>query len=80
MNWLIVVVFATMTGDVYIFTDPKFDTREECVASIKDPNMVPVYSKKLVMEYGRLLPILGLNCLQEDEIQKIIKGVKESNA
>jgi len=80
MNWLIVVVFATMTGDVYIFTDPKFDTREECVASIKDPNMVPVYSKKLVMEYGRLLPILGLNCLQEDEIQKIIKGVKESKA
>lgn len=80
MNWLIVVVFATMTGDVYIFTDPKFDTREECVASIKDPNMVPVYSKKLVMEYGRLLPILGLNCLQEDEIQKIIKGVKESSA
>jgi len=80
MNWLIVVVFATMTGDIYIFTDPKFDTREECVASIKDPNMVPVYSKKLVMEYGRLLPILGLNCLQEDEIQKIIKGVKESKA
>jgi len=50
------------------------------VASIKDPNMVPVYSKKLVMEYGRLLPILGLNCLQEGEIQKIIKDVKESKA
>jgi hypothetical protein len=80
MNWLIVVVFATMTGDVYIFTDPKFDTREECVASIKDPNMVPVYSKKLVMEYGRLLPIRGLNCLQEDEIKRIIKGVEESKA
>jgi hypothetical protein len=80
MNWLIVVVFATMTGDVYIFTDPKFDTREECVASIKDPNMVPVYSKKLVMEYGRLLPILGLNCLQEDEIKRIIQSVKESKA
>lgn len=80
MNWLIVVVFATMTGDVYIFTDPKFDTREECVASIKDPNMVPVYSKKLVMEYGRLLPIMGLNCLQEDEIKRIIQSVKESKA
>ena len=80
MNWLIVVVFATMTGDVYIFTDPKFDTREECVASIKDPNMVPVYSKKLVEEYGRLLPIRGLNCLQEDEIKRIIKGVEESKA
>lgn len=80
MNWLIVVVFATMTGDVYIFTDPKFDTREECVASIKDPNMVPVYSKKLVEEYGRLLPILGLNCLQEDEIKRIIQSVKESKA
>ena len=37
MNWLIVVVFATMAGDVYIFTDPKFETREACMSSIQNP-------------------------------------------
>lgn len=75
MKWLIVVVFYTLHGDVYIFTDPTFDSREECIASIKDPDMVPVYTQKLVMEYGRLLPIQGLNCLQEDKIKEILDSV-----
>ena len=75
MKWLIVVVFYTLQGDVYIFTDPTFDSREECVASIKDPAMVPVITQKLVMEYGRLLPIPGLNCLQEVKIKEILDSV-----
>ena len=76
MKWLIVVIFYTLQGDVYIFTDPTFDSREECVASLQDPAMVPVYTQKLVMEYGRLLPIQGLNCLQEDKIKEILDGVE----
>ena len=80
MNWLVVVVFATMTGDVYIFTDPKFETREQCVASVTDPKSIKEYSKKLAEEYGKLMPIKGVNCLQEDEIKRILKGVKESKA
>ena len=76
MKWLIVVVFYTMQGDIYIFTDPTFDTKEECVASIKDPAMVPVYSKKLVLEYGRLLPIQAISCLEEKTIDNIINKGK----
>lgn len=75
MKWLIVVLFYTLHGDVYIFTEPTFETREECISSIKDPNMVPVYTKKLVMEYGRLLPIQAINCLQEDTIVEILDSI-----
>lgn len=74
MKWLIVVMFATMQGDVYIFTDPTFDTRESCIESIKDPENIPSYTQKLVMEYGRLLPIQAINCLREDVIQRILSS------
>ena len=80
MNWLVVVVFATMAGDVYIFTDPKFETREQCVASVTDPESIKKYSKKLTEEYGKRMPIRGVNCLQEDEIKRILEDVNESKA
>jgi len=76
MNWLIVVVFATMAGDVYIFTDPKFETREECIASVKDIEDQKRYVQKLVFEYGRLMPIRGINCLTEDKINEILETYK----
>jgi hypothetical protein len=85
MNWLIVVVFATMAGDVYIFTDPKFDTKEACMASIKDPQAQVGYIEKLVEEYQRQMPIHMVNCLQEDVINEILEKypgapVKEGQA
>ena len=78
MNWLVVVVFATMTGDVYIFTNPKFETREQCVASVTNPESIKEYSKQLAEQYKKIMPIRGVNCLQEDEIKRILKGIKES--
>lgn len=73
MNWLIVVVFATMAGDVYIFTDPKFETREACMSSISNPVDQKNYIQKLVLEYKRAMPIQLVNCLQEDTINEILK-------
>ena len=73
MNWLIVVVFATLAGDVYIFTDPKFDTREACMSSITNPVDQQGYIQKLVLEYKRAMPIQLVNCLQEDTIDEILK-------
>ena len=73
MNWLIVVVFATMAGDVYIFTDPKFDTKEECMASVSNPQDQVCYIQKLVDEYKRQMPIHMVNCLQEDVINEILE-------
>ena len=73
MNWLIVVVFATITGDVYIFTDPKFDTRQQCLDSVRSTEDQQGYIKQLMREYGEALPIAGINCLQEDVINEILE-------
>ena len=77
MKWFIVVLFYTLHGDVYIFTEPTFDSYDECYGSITDPEAVPGYVQKLVFEYGRLLPIQALNCLDEDTIKQILAKMNE---
>ena len=79
MKWLVVVLFATMHGDVYIFTDPHFEDRESCIASISDREQTQKYIAKLVMEYKRLMPIRALNCVDEATINKILKDMDEDN-
>ena len=78
MNWLIVVVFATMAGDVYIFTDPKFDTRQQCLDSVRSTVDQQGYIRQLMREYSEVMPIQGINCLQEDVINEILE--KHPNA
>jgi hypothetical protein len=78
MNWLMVVLFATMQGDIYIFTTPQFDSREECIAAVKDPEAQKNYVRKLVLEYGQVMPIHGINCLQQDEIKRIIENATKA--
>ena len=55
MNWLVVVLFATMAGDVYIFTTPKFETRQECMRTLTS-DTIAAYTQKLASEYGRQMP------------------------
>ena len=78
MNWLMVVLFATMQGDIYIFTDPKFDSREECIAAAMNPEEQKKYVRKLIIEYGKVMPIHGINCLQQDEIKRIIENATKA--
>ena len=80
MKWFIVVLFYTLQGDVYIFTEPTFDSYDECYGSITDPEAVPGYVQKLVFEYGRLMPIQALNCLNEDTIKQILAKMNEEEA
>lgn len=72
MSWAVVVLFATMAGDIYIFTEPTFETRDECMAALYDPNSRNNMLKKLVMEYGRPMPIQAVNCLETGEIKRIL--------
>ncbi len=68
-----VVIFATTQGDVYIFKKPTFESREQCIASVKNPKDQQKYISKLIEEYGRVMPIHGINCLEEDELKAIMK-------
>ena len=78
MQWLIVVLFATVQGNVYIFTNPTFDNREECMASITNPAHQKNYIKQLVEEYKKPMPIMNVNCLSEEVIDKILNGEKRT--
>ena len=73
MKWLVVVMFATMEGDVYIFTDPSFDTREECTATLTQEQSVYNYTTKLFEEYGKPMPVLAVNCLDQNTIKEILQ-------
>lgn len=72
MTWLIVVIFATVQGDVYIFEKPRFDNQLECEQSIRNPNDVLRYVEKLYVEYGKHMPIYSVGCLTEEKIDEIL--------
>lgn len=74
MQWLIVVLFATIQGDVYIFTKPTFDTQQECIASINNKTDQQRYIKQLVEVYKKPMPIAKVNCLSKDVIEDIFNG------
>jgi hypothetical protein len=73
MKWLIIVVFATVSGDFYIFTNPKFESRQECMNQLKDPDQIYRMVIKIGQEYGRPMPVKAVNCLSEKEIEEILE-------
>ena len=60
MNWLIVVVFATGLGDLYVFTNPTFETRQECLAELYQNSHT--YFLKSSLAFGGIPPKLA-NCV-----------------
>ena len=74
MKWLVIVVFATMSGDFYIFTNPKFDSKQECIEQLQDPKNMVKMVMKIGEEYGRPMPVQIVNCLSEEEIEDILKN------
>ena len=49
MKFLMIIIFAT-AGDLYVFTEPSFDTKKECMSFMI--NNGPVLSEKLLQVYG----------------------------
>lgn len=78
MKWLIVVLFATMEGDLYVFSEPSFETQKECREFIMDRSNVPALVGKLFQEYNRQMPIQGVNCIEEKTFERILNGTYES--
>ena len=76
MKFVIVILFATM-GDLYVFTEPSFETRNECMEFLLQEESRNLILTKLYMEYGKSKPIQALNCIEEEEFQRIIRGTQE---
>jgi hypothetical protein len=59
---------------IYMFTSPTFDSREECIASVLNPDDVPGYVTEIILEYGRPMPIKGINCIDENLAKQLQYG------
>ena len=78
MKWLVIVIFMNLNQGVYVFTEPTFETREQCIASITDPQQIPTYMKKLTEEYyPEPFRVRAVNCMTEDEFRSIIEKYKQ---
>tara|TARA_B000000532_G_scaffold238001_1_gene225916 strand:- start:121 stop:363 length:243 start_codon:yes stop_codon:yes gene_type:complete len=78
MKWLIVVLFATIEGDIYVFENPSFETEQACREFIMDRQQIPNLTQKLLEEYGKFMPIQAVNCLEEEHLNNILSGLLET--
>ena len=82
MTWIIVVLFATIGTDgkldAYVFTEPSYTTKEECMRGALEPNNIKKFVAKLVSEglfvdnNGQLQPIDRVVCAQKDKVHEVI--------
>ena len=59
MKWFILVIMSVTTGEVdngdrdtYLFTSPTFETYDECVSHVMNPENVPFITHKIIINYG----------------------------
>jgi len=81
LKWLIVVIFAmgpadigNNARDIYVFTDPYYEEKHLCEASITDPQYIPFLVQKLLVEYGKPQKIESVVCVDEETIDRVLNG------
>ena len=76
MKWLVIVIFAGLSPegdkDLYVFTNPTFDTQLQCQADITDPAVVPILVKKVIQDNG-YRKIEKVVCLLDTDLIDIMK-------
>jgi len=78
MKWFVVIIFNTLAGDIYVFKQPEFDTRDECMITLMQSR--DAILQKLLLEYGEPMPIKAVNCVEEEVLKEVLKekyGVKD---
>lgn len=71
MKWFVVIIFNTLAGDIFVFQEPAFDTRQECMITLIQSR--DAILQKLLLEYGEPMPIEAVNCVRQDVIEKVLK-------
>lgn len=79
VKWFLIVVFAHMytdgTQDTYMFTDPVFESKQECLASATDADNIQSFVAQLGTVYGNPLPkIQNVVCVREDKLKDVLKN------
>ena len=68
-KFVMIILFSTM-GDIYMFTDPTFDSKNECMTFLM--NNGPSLNEKIIQEYGYEKEIRAVNCMRKQEFLEII--------
>jgi hypothetical protein len=71
VKWFVVIIFNTLAGDIFVFNEPSFDTRDECMITLVQSR--DAILQKLILEYGEPMPIEAVNCVRQDVIEKALK-------
>jgi len=76
MKWLIIVIFAGISTegnrDLYVFTNPTFETEIQCQADITDPAVIPILVNKVIEENG-FRKIDKVVCMEENDFIELYK-------
>ena len=75
MKWYIFVLFLVnepQAPNGYMFTDHTFVTQEQCDQAVLDPNQIPKFMQKLIVEFGMNMPrIKTISCINDDTMKSI---------
>ena len=74
--YYILVIFSMELGDLYIFTDPSFDTYQECVYDITNPEKIEKYAKHLAFILPGKDGIENVYCIDDYWMEKLINDGK----
>ena len=75
MKFVMIILFAT-AGDIYMFTDPTFDSKNECMSFLM--NNGPSLNEKIIQEYGYPKQIQAVNCMRKQDFLDIINGLAKT--
>lgn len=78
MKWYLVVFFAQDLGS-FVFYEPTFDTINECAFSANYPPHVEVYGAKIVQEYGKVMPVDSIMCMDEELLIEFLNTSRGSS-
>ena len=76
MKWVVIVLFATGQGDVFVFNKPQFNTRDECMTALLNPVNREKMLIRLLEEYGKPMPIELVNCVDYEKVMNVLQGQK----
>ena len=76
MKWFVVIIFNTVPGDIFIFHEPEFKSKEECLVTLWESRAA--VKLKLLQEYGEPLEIEAVACLEEEVIKKVLKNAHDT--
>lgn len=79
MKWFVMVFFLSYnsdgTRDTFIFTNPTYDDRETCMATLTDNNEISKYVEGMMIAYNGVIPgpVEKVNCIDENQFNELQK-------